>query len=81
MDQSQLYMLVAGISLAAIVILLFLKNKNVRNKKLSGLASTAFGCILTGILFGDNRLLGYSLIGVGVILSVIDTYNPKRKIY
>jgi len=39
--------------------------------------------VLTGSLqqsfFAENRLLGYSLIGVVIILSVFDTFISRRK--
>ena len=39
----------------------------------------AFGFILTGILYSNNRLLGYSLMGVGVILSIVDMTRKIRE--
>lgn len=39
------------------------------------LASSAFTFVFAGILFGENRLIGYSLMGVGIILALIDMVN------
>lgn len=79
MNSSQIYIVIAVISLAVIVSLVFLKNKDSKNKKLSRLASIAFGFVLVGIFFSENRFIGYSLIGVGVILSLVDIYKKSKK--
>jgi hypothetical protein len=40
-----------------------------------------FGGILVvlGIVFGEDRLIGYSFIGVGVLLSVASAIMSRRK--
>jgi predicted Kef-type K+ transport protein len=35
--------------------------------------------VILGIIFGENRLIGYSFIGVGVLLSVISMIMSRRK--
>jgi hypothetical protein len=35
-------------------------------------AFLALPLVLAGILFGENRLIGYGLMGAGVLLAVID---------
>jgi hypothetical protein len=32
------------------------------------------GCIVAGILFGENRYLGYGVMAAGVIIAVIDIF-------
>ncbi len=78
MNSSLIYINVAIISLVVICFLVFLRNKDTRNTKFSRTASIAFGFILAGIFFGENRLIGYSLFGVGIILSVVDIYKQKK---
>jgi len=34
--------------------------------------------VVLGIIFGDSRVIGYSLIGVGVLLSVIEAIRNRR---
>lgn len=72
---------VLSILLIIIFALLVFFVSNTRNKnRLSPLAGLAFGFILAGIYFRDNRYLGYGLIAVGVILAVIDIFSrPKAK--
>ena len=53
--------------------------KNKKEKTLTPLATLAFMFILAGILFGDDRLISYSLFGIGIILAVIDVINKKKR--
>ena len=62
--------------LAIIALLVFFKTK--KEKKLTPIAGLAFGFILAGIIFGDNRLIGYILIGIGVILAIIDIIKKVK---
>jgi hypothetical protein len=78
-NPSQIYIAVTIIVLAFIFVLLFFVKGRVKDKSLSPMASLAFGCIIAAIVFGENRLLGYSLIGAGVLLSVIDIFIRKTK--
>jgi asparagine N-glycosylation enzyme membrane subunit Stt3 len=72
MNTTQIYIVISIVVLAIIAVLVFFVNKNKKEKKLSKLASLSFAFIISGIVFGDNRLIGYSLIGFGVILAIID---------
>ena len=77
---SQAYIAISIIVLAIIAILLFLVKRNSAERRLTPLASLAFGFILAGVLFGsNNRLLGYGLMGVGVLLAVVDIFNKSRR--
>ena len=73
------YLVSAIIALAIIGGLFFFVNKNKSAKQLTPLAGLAFGFVLAGIIFGDNRLVGYSLFGIGVILAIIDSFNKSKK--
>ena len=37
-----------------------------------------FSLIVLGIVFGSHRLIGYSFIGAGVLLSIITEINSRR---
>ena len=58
-------------------LVFFLKGKKAEHK-LTPLAGLAFGFILAGMLFGENRFVGYGLMGVGVILAVADMVYQLR---
>ncbi len=84
MEPSQTYILISIAVLLIIAVLLFLikgkrKNKKEKRPTLTPLAGFAFAFIITGIFFGDNRLIGYSLIGIGVLLAVIDIVKKLKK--
>jgi hypothetical protein len=78
MTAPQIYILISIVVLAIIALLVFLVNKNKKEKKLTPLAGLAFGFILAGIIFGDDRLIGYSLIGVGVIIAIVDMIKKSK---
>ena len=73
------YIAISIISLAIIAALVFFVKKNKKQKKLSTLASLSFVFIIAGIVFGDDRLIGYGLIGVGIILAVLDIIMKSKK--
>jgi hypothetical protein len=42
------------------------------------LAGLAFGCVVCGIVFGDDRVVGYSFFAAGITLAVIDMVRRSR---
>ena len=77
MNTSQIYIIISIAALVFVVILFLAARK--KGKKLTPLVGFAWALILAGIIFGEDRLIGYSLIGAGVALAVIDMYiTPKR---
>lgn len=79
MNTSIAYIAVSVAALAIIAMLVFFVGKGKRENKLTPLASLAFGFVLAGILFGDDRLVGYGLMGVGVVLAIVDIFRRSRK--
>ena len=79
METSQIYVLIAIVVLAIISILMFFVRKDKKQKPLTPLASLAFGFVIAGIVFGDNNLVGYSLMGFGVLLAIIDIIIKLKK--
>lgn len=83
METSKIFIAFSIIALALIVLSLFVIRGKTRKNKLTPLAGLAFGFVLAAIIFGNERILGYSLIGIGIILSVLDIIqkrnNDKRK--
>jgi hypothetical protein len=78
MNISQLYIFISIAVLLIIAVLVFFIARNQKEKKLTPLAGLAFGFVLAGIVFGEDRIIGYSLMGVGVILSVIEMIRRLR---
>lgn len=79
MEASQIYILISIAVLLVIVILVFFIKKDKKEKRLTPLAGIAFAFVLAAIIFGDSRLAGYSLIGIGVLLAVIDIVKKLKK--
>jgi hypothetical protein len=78
MNISQIYIFVAIVVLAIISFLVFIANRNKKKTRLTTLAGLAFGFVLAGIVFGENRLVGYGLMGVGVVLAVVDMVQKRN---
>jgi hypothetical protein len=74
-----LYILISIAVLMVIVLLLFIVGKGRKTAKLTPLAGLAFAFVLAGVFFGQNRIVGYGLLGIGVILAVIDIVMGLRR--
>jgi uncharacterized membrane protein len=75
---SQIFIALSVVVLVAIVVLVFIVGRRRKQNRLSPLAGLAFGFVLAGIIFGDDRLIGYSLLGIGVMLAVVDILRRSR---
>jgi hypothetical protein len=70
-----------AISIAALVVIvvLLLIGRGKQYHKPSNLAILGMSLVVLGIIFGDDRLIGYSFIGIGVLLSVIDAIRNRKQ--
>ncbi len=73
------FILIACAVLLIIFAVVLLLGKPKEKKRLTPLASLSFACVLAGIIFGENKILGYSLFALGIILAFIDVYLKSRK--
>lgn len=78
MSASQLFSAVSIAVLVLIVVLRFIVNKG-RREKLTPLSGLSYGCILAGILFGQEGILGYALLGAGLVITVVDIVIRSKK--
>jgi hypothetical protein len=78
MGASAIYIAVSVVVLAIVAVLAFFIRKGRNENRLTPLAGLAFAFVVAGILFGDDRLIGYGLMGVGVVLAVVDIVNRSR---
>lgn len=76
MTTSTIYLIIAVLSFLLVVIVLGIKRK--RPRELSGLELAATIFVISGIVV-ESRLFGYSLIGAGIILTVINYLINRRK--
>jgi chromate transport protein ChrA len=79
MNISQIYIAVSILVLAVIAILILAVRKNGKRNRLTLLVGLSFGFVLAGTFFSDNRVIGYGLLGIGVLLAVVDMFNRSRK--
>jgi hypothetical protein len=79
MHLSQIYIAITIVVLAIVALFIFFLGRNRKENRLTPLASLAFGFILAGILFGEQRIIGYGLLGIGVILAVVDIISRQRR--
>lgn len=78
MGSSQIYILVAIIVLAIIAAVVFFLKRARPANKLSRLAAVAFAFVLAGIIFSENRLVGYGLMVVGIVLAIVDAVKKSK---
>jgi hypothetical protein len=64
--------------LFVIVVLFIMGSRYKKIKTLSSLAGLASAFIVVGIFFGNNSMLGFSLLAVGVILAIGDIIVKAR---
>jgi hypothetical protein len=65
------------IALVVIVVLLLIARGR-QYQQPSNLAILGMSLVVLGIIFGDERIIGYSFIAVGVLLSVIEAIRNRR---
>jgi hypothetical protein len=69
---SQTYVAVALVVLLVVALLVFAVGRSKPRKPLTPLAGLALACVLAGIVLGAERLIGYGLLAIGVVLAVWD---------
>jgi uncharacterized membrane protein len=75
-----LWVAISIIALIVIVVLLLIARRGgSQYPKPSNLAILGMSLVVLGIIFGDDRLIGYSFIGVGILLSVVDAIRNREK--
>jgi len=77
MNSPATFFFVSVAVLAAVTAIFFFANKKSPEKRLSGLATVSFIFILTGIIFGDNIIVGYALLLAGSAVAAVD-FIKKR---
>jgi cobalamin synthase len=58
--------------------LLFLVSNSRGENRLTPLAGLALGCVLAGILFSNNQVLGFIFFAIGIIVAVVDIYTRRK---
>ena len=72
-----------SISISALVVIMVLLLISRRRRKQllnpSNLLILGMSFVVLGIILGDERVIGYSFIGIGVLLSIIDAIRNKKQ--
>lgn len=79
MNESQAYILFSILVLAVIGLLFAWVLKKGGAKPIRPLTVVAFAFLLAGILFDEDRFIGYGLMAVGAVLAVVDMLLKLRK--
>ncbi len=67
---------VLGIAIACLV---FFANLQRSESRLTRLTSLALAFVLAGLLFGGNKFVGYSLIGIGALFAFTEMLSKARR--
>ena len=78
MNMTLPYIVISVGSLLILGMLAYATLKSGRPTRLTPLAGMAFVFVLVGIVLGEQQLVGYGLIAVGVILALIDIWHKSR---
>lgn len=78
MDASQIWIVASLAVLAIVALLVFRGGRAGTRNRLTPLSGLALGCIVAGIVFGEDRWLAYGLFAVGVLLAVVDMVRRSR---
>jgi hypothetical protein len=68
-----------SVTALVVIVVLLLIGRGKEYHKPSNLAILGMSFVVLGIIFGDDRLIGYSFIGIGVLLSVIDAIRNRKQ--
>ncbi len=72
----------AMVSIAMLAVgaacIIFFVNLQRSESRLTRLTGMALAFVLAGLLFGNVWLIGYSFIGIGVLLAAIETLSRAR---
>ena len=81
LNAPEIYIAISVVVLAVIaVFVIYTMKKKKKRKQPSKLAMFGMSLVVLGIIFGvSDRFIGYSFIGAGVILSVIDIIKNLKK--
>ncbi len=72
MNISLIYIFIAVVVLLIVAALVFFLRVNHNDKRLTPLAGLAFAFVLAGLIFGQERMIGYGLMGIGIVLAFVD---------
>ncbi|MGB8022523.1 MAG: hypothetical protein WCF04_14930 [Candidatus Nanopelagicales bacterium] len=79
MSASAVYVAIAVGVLAVLAILFLVVWRGGGERRLTPLAAFALTCVVCGIVFGEERVVGYAFFLVGILLAIVDAVRRPRK--
>lgn len=79
MDASTVFIVLAVLVFCLIAAMVFVGGGREIRGRMSPLAAVAVALVVAGIVFGDNRVLGYSLFGAGIVIAIADMVIKGRR--
>lgn len=77
MSDTAAYVAIAVGALAILAIGAVVVLRRDGSTSITPLAGLALGCVVCGIVFGDDRVVGYGFFAAGITLAVIDTCGVR----
>ncbi len=68
-----------AITCLMVIPILFLARHKKQETRLSRLAALAFAFIIAGLFLSRMEMVGYSLLGVGLVLAIIDIVQKRKQ--
>lgn len=79
MGASAAYVAIAVGVLAVLAVLFLVCVAGGGERRLMPLAALSLTCVVCGIVFGQERVVGYAFFLVGILLAIVDTVRRSRK--
>lgn len=80
MEPVKIYYELAIVGVILLIVFLFFLPRQDNWSKFKPLTAIAIGAIIIGFIFIDNKILGYILIGGGLVLALYDNLKNQRSI-
>jgi len=80
MENTSIYIVIAIIGLLVLPAFYFAIHKK-HETRLSRIAALAFAFIIGGLFLFRKELVGYSLLGVGLVLAIVDILQKRKNNY
>jgi hypothetical protein len=78
MSAEAAYVAIAVGVLAILAVLLLVVGRGGGTRRLTPLAGLSLACVVCGIVFGEERVVGYAFFAVGILLAVVDALRRTR---
>jgi hypothetical protein len=78
MSVSASYVAIAVAALAVLAVLSVVVWRR-GDRRLTPLAGLALTCVVCGIVFGEDRMVGYAFFAAGILLAIVDVVRRSQQ--